>query len=53
MLSKLRPYAKAVVAVAGFLVIAANVIASGGSPLDAVIAVATALGVFGTPNKSA
>lgn len=55
MLQKIRPYAKAVVAVAGFVVVLGNEIVSGHFDLaalrDAAIVALTALGVYGVKNK--
>lgn len=56
MLQKIRPYAKAAVAVAGFVVVVGNEVVSGHFDLialrDAAIALATALGVYGVTNKA-
>ena len=53
--AKVKTIAKAVVAVAGFVVVAANMVVSGhfdsGSLIDAAVAAAVALGVYRVPNK--
>jgi hypothetical protein len=53
--SKLAPYAKAVVAVCGFIVLAAKTVVDGHITVDEIVAVATAagvaVGVYQVPNK--
>lgn len=51
LLNKLRPYAKAVVAVAGAVVTVGNIILGGGDVTQIVIALLTALGVHQVANK--
>ena len=54
LIDKLRPYAKAVVAVAGAVVIVAQAIAAPEADLVSVItAIVTALGVERVPNEEA
>lgn len=56
-MQKVRQYAKAVVAVAGFLVVAGNAVANGHIDQAALVrtgeAALVALGVFAVPNGSA
>lgn len=55
MLQKIRPYAKAAVAVAGFILVLGNEIVSGhfdpAALRDAAVAALAALGVYGVSNK--
>ena len=50
-LAKIRPYAKAVVAVGGVVLAVANAIAAGGDVQSIVIAALTALGVYRVKNN--
>lgn len=55
MLAKIRPYAKAAVAIAGFVVVVGSQVVSGhlDAPAikDAVLALLVALGVYAVPNR--